>query len=411
MVDENNKVAINSKETVAALEYAKELYPTFVPGTLSWLDPNNNKAFLAGEISLTINGISIYYAAKNSTDPKMQGDGRRTSSTPTCRSARSARRPRSALLFTAMIFKYTQVSERGQGVPALHDGEGAVRAVAEGLDRLRHAAADGLRIESGLDRGSQAHAVQSSMQEACCRTATPGKLGDGVGGVMADFIVVNMVAEAATGAASVARRDARPSIAPSATTADAGTLRPAMNAPQTQVIPSTRPAGGRAVVPRAGCSTTAISWVCCSCCRPALLLLLFLTYPLGPRRFARLHRRQGRPARRMDRHRELRIPGHRQRVPAVGVQHVPLHHRSRASAKFALGLWLALLLNEHIPFKAFIRAIVLLPFIVPTVLSAIAFWWIYDAQFSIVSWVLQQAGRDRHLHRFPRRARCWRACR
>ncbi|PWT74724.1 MAG: ABC transporter permease, partial [Proteobacteria bacterium] len=60
--------------------------------------------------------------------------------------------------------------------------------------------------------------------------------------------------------------------------------------------------------------------------------------------------------------------------------------------KFGLGLWLALLLNEHIPFKAFVRAIVLLPFIVPTVLSAIAFWWIYDAQFSIVSWMLTRLG-------------------
>src|SRR5829696_4531566 len=60
--------------------------------------------------------------------------------------------------------------------------------------------------------------------------------------------------------------------------------------------------------------------------------------------------------------------------------------------KFALGLWLALLLNRHIPFKAFVRAIVLLPFIVPTALSAIAFWWIYDAQFSVVSWVLVKMG-------------------
>ncbi len=60
--------------------------------------------------------------------------------------------------------------------------------------------------------------------------------------------------------------------------------------------------------------------------------------------------------------------------------------------KFVLGLWLALLLNKHIPFKSFVRAIVLLPFIVPTVLSAIAFWWIYDAQFSIVSWVLVKTG-------------------
>jgi len=61
-------------------------------------------------------------------------------------------------------------------------------------------------------------------------------------------------------------------------------------------------------------------------------------------------------------------------------------------AKFALGLYLALLLNNRLPFKAILRAIVLLPFVVPTVLSAIAFWWIYDSQFSIISWVLIKAG-------------------
>ena len=60
--------------------------------------------------------------------------------------------------------------------------------------------------------------------------------------------------------------------------------------------------------------------------------------------------------------------------------------------KFALGFYLAVVLNNSMPFKAFIRAIVLLPFIVPTVLSAIAFWWIYDAQFSIVSWSLEKLG-------------------
>src|SRR5213076_244825 len=61
-----------SPETIRALEYGKELYQTFVPGTLSWLDPNNNKAFLDGQISVTNNGISIYYAAKNATDPKVK---------------------------------------------------------------------------------------------------------------------------------------------------------------------------------------------------------------------------------------------------------------------------------------------------------------------------------------------------
>lgn len=60
--------------------------------------------------------------------------------------------------------------------------------------------------------------------------------------------------------------------------------------------------------------------------------------------------------------------------------------------KFGLGLWLAIILNNNIPFKAFLRAIALLPFIVPTVLSALAFWWIYDSQDSVISWVLIEMG-------------------
>jgi multiple sugar transport system permease protein len=60
--------------------------------------------------------------------------------------------------------------------------------------------------------------------------------------------------------------------------------------------------------------------------------------------------------------------------------------------KFAIGLYLAILLNENLPFKALLRAAVLIPFIVPTVLSALAFWWIFDSQFSIISWSLRQLG-------------------
>jgi multiple sugar transport system permease protein len=63
-----------------------------------------------------------------------------------------------------------------------------------------------------------------------------------------------------------------------------------------------------------------------------------------------------------------------------------------STIKFVIGLYLALLLNENIPFKAMLRALVLIPFIVPTVLSALAFWWIFDAQFSIISWSLTKLG-------------------
>jgi multiple sugar transport system permease protein len=63
-----------------------------------------------------------------------------------------------------------------------------------------------------------------------------------------------------------------------------------------------------------------------------------------------------------------------------------------SAIKFAVGLYLAILLNEHLPFKAMLRAVVLIPFIVPTVLSAIAFWWLFDSQFSIISWSLRKIG-------------------
>ena len=60
--------------------------------------------------------------------------------------------------------------------------------------------------------------------------------------------------------------------------------------------------------------------------------------------------------------------------------------------KFVLGLWLAVLLNKHLRFTTFLRSVILLPFIVPTALSAIAFWWIYDSQFSVISWILVHMG-------------------
>ncbi|NUU01140.1 carbohydrate ABC transporter permease [Herbaspirillum robiniae] len=65
---------------------------------------------------------------------------------------------------------------------------------------------------------------------------------------------------------------------------------------------------------------------------------------------------------------------------------------SASILKFGLGLWLAILLNKNVPLKTFFRAIVLLPWIVPTALSALAFWWLYDAQFSVISWALTKMG-------------------
>lgn len=123
----------------------------------------------------------------------------------------------------------------------------------------------------------------------------------------------------------------------------------------------------------------------------AVVLLLFLTYPLG------LGVYLGFTDTRLNR------PGiwigienyeflYEDSVFWLAVFNTILYTVVASVFKFVLGLWLALLLNRHLPFKAFLRAIVLLPWVVPTVLSGIAFWWIFDTQFSVISWVLIQAG-------------------
>src|ERR1700712_2844297 len=60
--------------------------------------------------------------------------------------------------------------------------------------------------------------------------------------------------------------------------------------------------------------------------------------------------------------------------------------------KLALGLWLAMLLNRNFRGKAFIRAFILLPFIIPTVLSTFAWKWMFDPTFSVLNWMLFHAG-------------------
>ena len=60
--------------------------------------------------------------------------------------------------------------------------------------------------------------------------------------------------------------------------------------------------------------------------------------------------------------------------------------------KLVLGMLAALLLNHHFRFKRIVRASMLLPWIVPTVLSTLAWQWMFDATFSVFNWVLLNVG-------------------
>jgi multiple sugar transport system permease protein len=123
----------------------------------------------------------------------------------------------------------------------------------------------------------------------------------------------------------------------------------------------------------------------------SVLLLLFLTYPLGLGTWLGFtDAKIGRPGHFVGLDNFVFLYG--DAVARLSLFNTLFYTVVASSIKFALGLWLAILLNQNIPLKSFIRAVVLLPFIVPTALSAIAFWWIYDAQFSVISWVLMRMG-------------------
>ena len=123
----------------------------------------------------------------------------------------------------------------------------------------------------------------------------------------------------------------------------------------------------------------------------ALLLLLFLTYPLGLGTWLGFtDAKVGRPGVWVGLE-NYEFLWH-DSVTRLALFNTLFYTVVTSVIKFGLGLWLALLLNRNLPFKTFFRAVVLLPYIVPTALSAIAFWWIYDSQFSIISWALAKLG-------------------
>jgi multiple sugar transport system permease protein len=60
--------------------------------------------------------------------------------------------------------------------------------------------------------------------------------------------------------------------------------------------------------------------------------------------------------------------------------------------KTLLGVWLALLLFRTFKFKRLIRGAVLLPWVVPTALSTLAWWWMFDSLYSVVNWTAIHLG-------------------
>jgi multiple sugar transport system substrate-binding protein len=105
LVDEEGKVAINSPQTIEALNYLKQLYPTFAPGTIAWGDISNNRAYSASEVWLTANGVSLYFSLKNNPAMAAIAEDTQHSLLPKGKLDVS---PMAGLTLNAMVFKHSR---------------------------------------------------------------------------------------------------------------------------------------------------------------------------------------------------------------------------------------------------------------------------------------------------------------
>ena len=200
MVDEKDKVVIDSPETVKALEYVKQLYDTFIPGTLSWLDPSNNKAFLDGQVSLTNNGISVYYAAKTSNDAKIKEMALdiEHASYPV---GPVGRQTEVNLTVPAMVFKYTKFPNAAKDyIRFMMEKEQYEPWQTASIGYFSHP----LKAyeKSAIWTVDPKHTPYRDTMKAMLWPSYAGSLGYASAGVLADFIMVNMIASVCSGSKS-----------------------------------------------------------------------------------------------------------------------------------------------------------------------------------------------------------------
>ncbi len=204
LIDKDDKVSINSPETAKSLEYAKALYETFIPGTASWNDSSNNKAFLSGELYLTSNGISIYAAAQADAakgDAKMKAiaDDMDHAAYPIGPTGKSAQLQ---LCFPILLFQYSKVPnaakafmaymmEAEQYGPWLTAAVGYLTQTLSVYEKLPFWTADPKRT------------VFRDAGKYSLTAAGIGHMNEKAASAIADFIVVDMYASYCTGGTDI----------------------------------------------------------------------------------------------------------------------------------------------------------------------------------------------------------------
>jgi multiple sugar transport system substrate-binding protein len=198
LLDEDGNLIINSKETVAALKYLKDLYPTFIAGTPSWNDVSNNRAYSAQDISLTSNGVSLYFSLKNDPATKAIADDTEHQLLPKGLAPIS---PMGGLTLNAMVFKHSPypnaakaflqfMMEKEQYEPWLNANSGYW---AQPLAAYADAA-----VWSGDPKVK----IFKDTMKSTYYNGYKGPISTATGAVNADYVLVQMCASVATDAAT-----------------------------------------------------------------------------------------------------------------------------------------------------------------------------------------------------------------
>jgi len=195
LVDKNDKVVVNSPETEKALNYAKQLYENFIPGTASWNDAFNNKAFLAGEIHWTNNGISIYAAAQRDPNLKQIAEDMDHAYWPV---GPIGKPTEFHLCYPMMAMTYTKYPQACKALMAfVMDADNFNKWLQASVGYLTHTL-------NAFDANPvwTADPKRTVFREAAKRTLTAGgqgSVGEKAATAIADFILLDMFANYATG--------------------------------------------------------------------------------------------------------------------------------------------------------------------------------------------------------------------
>lgn len=193
LVDKNDKVIIDSPETAKAMEFVKGLYDNFIPGTASWNDSSNNKAYVAGDLYLTSNGISIYVTA--SRENKQIADDTEHAYMPV---GPVGKPTELHLAFPILAFSFTKFPQACKAFAAfMQEKENFDPWIGAAQGYLSHFlnAYDSNPVWTE-DR------KRTVYRDVSKRTLTPaglGTLGEKAAAAIADFIVVDMFANYCTG--------------------------------------------------------------------------------------------------------------------------------------------------------------------------------------------------------------------